>query len=283
MEEKIKILEEIYTNLHSSISYTIKYLKYNEPDKEKLFIKSFSDCVYLESDSPYPILFTLHNAFNNVFGYNKNFPEKWTPLLRSGTVRDWTLRIMDIGSLTRQSVTTMYKNEEFTNVIGLGVARAYLTSEESKLSGMRIILGKEVINQINIVKYDKVSFDCYYAECPHYMPHEEMPKTQKPVKLFFLPITINEEDNNLDLYELCWPVFDYSFSDTNSDIHSRIDALLGMKENFNEKSIRHFKKTAELILKSLIITCSLYPNEYNEAEVKEVIKELQKISETNFN
>lgn len=279
-EEKIQMLEDLYGNLQNSISAQLKWYKY--ADDDKLFVKSFSDCLYLESKSPFPILFALHNSFNNVFGYNTNFPEKKTPMLRSGTVRDWTLRIMDLGSLTRQPLDTMYKNEEYSNVIGSGVAEAYLTSEKSKLSGMRIILRKDTFDEIELNKYEKVSFSCFYADCPNFMTHEELPKTQKPVRLYFLPITENEKEEPADLFELCWPVFDYSWSKNKSDILTRIEALLRMRNNFNADSIRHLRKTAELILKALIISYSLYPDDFNREMVMKVISELQEISNTDF-
>ncbi|HTB07866.1 MAG TPA: hypothetical protein VK806_13010, partial [Bacteroidia bacterium] len=103
-EDKIKILSSIYMNLFSSISIQVKHIRELNPSID-IFIKSFSDSVYLESNEPYPILFALHYIYNVAFGYNMNFSpdEHYTPLIRSGTVRDWTLRIMDIGALTAQA------------------------------------------------------------------------------------------------------------------------------------------------------------------------------------
>ncbi len=279
IDEKINILESIYTNLFSSISGQLKQIRHNQIDSDKIFIKSFSDCIYLESNDPFALLFSLHSIFNVTFCYNGNFPEKYTPLLRSGVVKDWTLRFMDIGSLTRQPHDAFYNNDEFNNIVGLGITRAYLTSECSKLSGMRIIIGKEVIDQLNLIKYSEVSFDCYYCECINLFAHKDLPKTVKPVKLFFLPIEKNEEGKAIELFELCWPVFDYIWSNNNSDIHNAIDALFRIKNNFNEETKRHLKKTAELILKSLIITYTIFPEEYNSEDIKKVIKEIQIILE----
>ncbi|PIX36133.1 MAG: hypothetical protein COZ59_02765 [Bacteroidetes bacterium CG_4_8_14_3_um_filter_31_14] len=281
-DEKVKFLEDIYSILFSAISGQLTQIRQNQTESDKLFIKSFSDCVYLQTNDPYVLLFSLHNIYNVAFCYHRNIPENYTPLLRSGTVRDWTVKIMDIGSLATHNIDEMYGKDELANIVGLGITRAYLASEESKLSGMRIIVSKEVMDQLKLIKYNNVAFDCFYCECPNFFTHKDLPKSLKPVKLFFLPIEENEEGKKVDLFELCWPVFDYVWSNNNSDIHNSIDSIFMMQKDFDDKSLRHFKKTAELILKSLIITYTIFPNEYNSEDVSKVIKKLQVITDTQF-
>jgi hypothetical protein len=283
IEEKVKMLTSIYMNLFSSISSQIKIIQSNLALEEKLYIKSFSDCVYIEAKEPKSLLFTLHNIFNVAFGYNSNFSQKneYTPMLRSGTVKDWTMHFMDIGSITRQPIDKIYMNDEHNNPVGLGVARAYLTSEKTGLKGMRIIISKEVLDDLNLLKFDRVSFECFYIECDNLLKHDSLPKTLNSVKLFLAKTDgTDKEGNPIPLYELYWPVYSYSWSQNNSDIHTMIEEFFKMSVNFVPKEMPHYKSTAELLLKSLLITVALYPDEYKTEEVKTVITELQKISET---
>jgi hypothetical protein len=67
---------------------------------------------------------------------------------------------MDLGSLSRQPIENMYQNPEHNNPVGLGVAQAYFTSEKSNISGMRVLISKEVKEKISLIKYEKISFDC---------------------------------------------------------------------------------------------------------------------------
>lgn len=140
---KIKKLKSIYENLAANIAPIINEI--NNSSTSNIYIKSFSDCFYLESSDIHPILIAVNRLFNWTFGYYKNFSfeEEWTPLLRAGIVKDWTLRFKDIGAIVNDTVGE--------NPVGYGVARAYGVSEKSGLSGMRIIISPEVIADLNLL------------------------------------------------------------------------------------------------------------------------------------
>jgi hypothetical protein len=180
--EKIKILDDIYRNMFN-IAFSKKQISHLI--KEDFFIKSFSDCVYMETKDPVLLLYTIHTIFNFAFGFGSNFSEteQYRPLLRCGIVKDWTLRLMDIGSLSRQPLDKMFGNHEFQNPVGLGVARAFETSEKSNVSGMRIIISEEVVKDIKMIKYDGVPFECYFINCDNYL---KMYGSHEFSKLFFM-------------------------------------------------------------------------------------------------
>ena len=254
-ERKIKILEDIYRNMFHTASWPIGQI--NKSGNEKIFIKSFSDCLYLQSTDAFSVLFTLYNFFNKAFGFNHRMGnEPYTPLIRAGVVNDWTVEIMDAGSLARHGIDGIAQTKDHKNIVGLGVARAYGTSEQHRLSGMRIIISPEVLKEIALTKYEQVSFECNYFDCTNYLHDPQMPTSSKSVRFYLLPIRENENGEVVNLYELCWPVFKYEFSKYNSDIDILINELIKMELNFHGDSVRHLQKTAALIYKSLIITLS---------------------------
>lgn len=276
-EEKVKIFESIYMSLFASVSQTTKMMNRKE---HGLFIKSFSDSIFIETSTPMPLLFTLYNIFNINFCYYSNFAfeDQYTPLLRSGAAYDWTFKLMDTGSLSRQSIDVMHNNADFQNIVGLGVAKAYYVSEKSKLSGMRIILEPSVLKEVNLIKYDKVPFECYYTKCPNYLYDEKLQHDLKEINLFFTPVKINEEGKTVNYYEICWPVFTYGWNEHNSDIRTHILELYKMECNFEGDSMRHFNKTAEIIYKSLLITVQEFPGFFDPKSIEETILVLQHLS-----
>jgi hypothetical protein len=66
-EQKIQTLESIYSNLASSLLITIKEI--NSVITDKIFIKSFSVCFYLESTNLLALLFSCQRIFNDTFGF----------------------------------------------------------------------------------------------------------------------------------------------------------------------------------------------------------------------
>lgn len=266
-------------NLFNAVSGQLKVIRANQPADDKLYIKSFSDCIYLESTDPLSLLFSIHSIFNVVLGYNSNLDQEreYTPLLRAGIVKDWVLRFMDIGSLARQSSEHFYQNDEFNNPVGLGVARAYLTSEESDIAGMRIIISPEVIEALTLNKFEKVDFECYYVECPNLLRHSDLPKTQVPVKLFILPINTDQHGRPTKLYELCWPVYSYNWSRNDSDLPTMVEELFKMESHFSGGNLKHLNRTAELLVKALKITNELFDQKFKEDEFLRVITELEQL------
>jgi hypothetical protein len=277
-EQKIEMLENIYMNNFATASWAIKQI--NKKHSEKIFIKSYSDSIYLESDDPAAILFTIYNFFNKSFGYNALSPGKYTPLIRAGVVYDWTLRIMDTGSLSRHEIDEMPNNEEYKNVIGLGVARSYYTAEKSNLSGMRVIISPEVISKFDCQPFKKVSFECYTFTITNYLHDPLLKNSLQRLTLFLLPVRMDEKGQVINLYELCWPVFKYEFKEFNSDIDVLIQELVKMEDNFTGESIRHLKRTAELMHKSLLITLAEHQTEYPESFINWAIPQLTRLSGT---
>lgn len=238
--EKINILNSIYSNLASTILMTINEI--NHVINDKIYIKSFSDCFFLSSTNLLGLLYTCNRIFNDTFGFNTNVLDtaEYTPLLRGGIVKDWMVKFNDLSS--------MVNNIEGSNPVGLGVARAYYTSEKSKLSGMRIIISPEVILDLHLKAYNKNGFDCFLQEYSY---------KDVPAYLFFNKIEKNEANSSVELYELIWSeqvmsncTFEYLYQ------------LNKIRSNFTEESVRHYKKTAEVILKGLLLSdCQNCANE----------------------
>jgi len=231
-DQKINILNSIYSNLASGLLIIIKEI--NQVINDKIYIKSFSDSFYLESTNLLALIYSCSRIFNDTFGFYSNMPidSEYTPLIRGGLVKDWTVRFNDLGSIVN--------NQQGTNPVGLGVARAYWTSEKTKLSGMRLIISEEVISDLDLKKYSKNGFDCFIQEFSY---------NNLPTYLFFDKIEKNEDDCLVNLYELIWT--ESAMSNCTFDY---IKQLNNIKSNFNSKSIRHFKKTAEIVLKGLLTT-----------------------------
>lgn len=276
-KEKIEKLENTYMNCFATASWVIKQINLKYPGK--VFVKSYSDCIYIESEDIGAILCVIYNFFNKAFGYNINYPEsKYTPLIRAGVVYDWTLRIMDIGALSRHPIDEMPENEDYKNIIGLGVARSYYTAEKSNLSGMRIILSPEVAHRLNYETFNKVPFECYTFEITNYLHDPQLTNSTTNMKLFLLPIRADEKGQITNLYELCWPVFKYEFKEYNSDIDTLINELIKMERNFSGNTVRHLNRTAELMHKSLLITLAEHTKEYSDDFISRAIQELQRLS-----
>jgi hypothetical protein len=269
-EKKIEMLNSIFKNLQTTISTLLKLLKEKHDNKRELYVKSFSDSVFFQSDDSYTILFSLYNIFSTTFGYYTNFSyeEHCTVLLRAGVVKDWTLKIMDIGSLARNEIKKMPENEEFQNPIGLGVARAYFTSEKSGLSGMRVLISPEVLEGLNLIPFTEVSFECYFIEGENLLFSNKIPNDIQKVKIFFMPVRQNERGDIVNLYELCWPVYKYSWSENKTDIDVFVAELLKIEPEYKIENVRHLKRTAELLLKSFEIALAINPNAYTAKQIK---------------
>ena len=231
-DQKINILNSIYSNLASVLLITINEI--NRVIHEKIFIKSFSDCFYLESKNLLALLYSCERIFTDTFGFYSNLPSaaEYTPLIRGGLVKDWTVRFKDLGAIVN--------NEEGTNPIGLGVARAYWTSEKSTLSGMRLIISEEVIKDLFLKKFSQNGYDCFAQEFLY---------NSVPLTLFIDKITRNEDDCPVNLYELIWT--EQVMSNCTNEY---VTQLNNIQKKFDNRSMRHFKKTAEVILKGLLLS-----------------------------
>lgn len=230
--QKINILNSIYSNLGSGLLFTINEI--NDVINDKIFIKSFSDCFYLESKNLLALLYSCERIFNDTFGFYSDLPSdtEYTPLIRGGLVKDWTVRFKDLGAIVN--------NQDGTNPIGLGVARAYWTSEKSKLSGMRLIISDEVVKDLSLKKYSRNGYDCFAQEFSY---------NNVPLNLFIDKVTMNEDNCPINLYELIWTEQVMS-----NCTYEYVEQLKNIRKNFDNKSLRHFRKTAEIILKGLLLS-----------------------------
>ena len=245
IEQKEQILNSIYTNLATTLSITINEINRNITDT--IFIKSFSDCFYLESTNLLALLYSCQRIYNDTFGFYCNITDgsEYTSLIRGGIVKDWTIRFADLAGIVT--------NQQIINPVGLGVARAYWTSEKSKISGMRIIISNEVIADLQPKEVCKNGLVCLGTDFSY---------LGFVLPLFFNKININEENISVDLYELIWP-------DMSSGTYEYVSELNKIRNQFDNESFRHFNKTAEIILKGLIISDCQFsnPDAYKEYSI----------------
>ena len=228
-EEKLKILTSIYGNLAVQLQITVNEI--NSAITDKIFIKSFSDCFYMESTNLLALLYTTKQVFSGTLSFYVNTNE-YTPLIRGGIVKDWTVRFRDLAAVVN--------NQNDTNPVGLGVARAYWTSEKTHLSGMRIIISPEVIKDLKLDKHSQNNCDCY-VQTYHYRDIIRY--------LFLTHIPTNEDNCATDLYELIWT--EEVMSDCTFEY---VEQLKKMRTNFDNSSLRHYKRTAEIVLKGLLLS-----------------------------
>jgi hypothetical protein len=229
---KLNVLHSLYSNLATSFWVTIGEV--NRHYTDKVFIRSFSDCFYLDCSSIEPLLVAVHDIFNSAFGLYKNFSatDEKTPLLRCGIVKDWLVKFRDIAAIT--------SNGGEWNPVGKAVARAYETSEQSQLSGMRVLIAPEVIADLHVQQVTIQSFPCFAATILSY---------GIPIMRYFKQITTNEKGDPCKLYELLWP-----FGQVNDHAHEFIEILRKLQPTFPPKAARHFMQTARLFHDSYLIS-----------------------------
>lgn len=228
VSKKIKMLHSIYSNLATQFLFVINEI--NKLNDDKIYVRSFSDCFYLDCSLLEPLLIAIKGIYENAFGFYSNFTadEEQTPLLRCGIVKDWLIKFRDIGAIIN--------NTSELNPVGLAVARAYEVSEKSKLSGMRIIISPEVIKDLNVLHITIPEFKCYCKDIKAY---------NILIRHYFKHITINEANETIDLYELLWP-----FDRVNDYAPECIDIFKKIKGAFPEKFFRHFRQTVKLFIDS---------------------------------
>jgi hypothetical protein len=251
-EQKIKSLISIYESIAGSVSFNINLI--NENSRSKIFIRSFSDCFYLECWEVRPLFTALNRIFNDVFGCYSFFSikEERTPLLRCGIVKDWTIPFRDIGAMVNKTTEL--------NPVGLGVARAYWTSEKTSISGMRIIIAPEVMDDLEatgIVKENRK-----YNEVPIIENEIAMP-------YYFKHIESNEKNESVNLFELIW-----SYSGLHPCNFLYVDELEKLKVTFNDKTKRHLVGTAQILLDGLLLTDCRSASEFQYNIAVEKLKRL---------
>jgi len=249
--EKVNSLNSIYSNLATALIIHINEI--NDSIHDKIYIKSFSDCFYLESKNLKALLYTCSRIFNDTFGFYANITDtaEYTPLIRGGLVKDWVVHFNDLSS--------MVSHTEGTNPVGLGVARAYSTAEKSKLSGMRLLISKEVIDDLELKQCSRNGFNCFSIEFRNHFP----------IYLFFDKIEKNENNEPIEFFELIWP--EQAMAECTFEY---IEQLKKMRSFFPEEHIRHYQKTAEIILKGLLLTDCKQRANYANNEAKSFLESI---------
>jgi len=251
--QKLNILNAIYSNLAAQIMVDVNYC--NQNARDPIYIKSFSDCFYLESTEVNLILHAIKTIFRNAFTFygtdaDDNFG--YTALFRSGVTKNWTRKFADLAS--------MVNNNSTMNPVGLGVAEAYYISEKSFLSGMRIIINKSVFQDIPTTEI-RIDNQIYYK-------HSYVLNGAAYVS-YFKKIKRNEIFKKVDLYELIW-----TFDTMNTCTHDGIDTLKSIKHTFGKKQMRHYKQTAELLYHGLKLTnCNNAIGEHYDNQLADLSKE----------
>ncbi len=253
-QQKLKMLESIYTNLATQFMLAINEV--NKFNDEQIYIRSFSDCFYLDCTRPEPLLIAVKTIYEYVFGFYSSFTEaeERTPLLRCGIVKDWLIKFNDIGG--------MVNNTPELNPVGPAVARAYLVCEESCLSGMRIIVSPEVMADLNVLQVSIPEFKCFSKEMMTYTIMRNY---------YFKHVETNELEKAVELCEMLWPV--NKLDDTAFEC---IDILKKIKPSFplESKQRRHFDKTVQVFVNSLRMTSDSYYQKERYASSKEKLNQL---------
>lgn len=252
IDKKIEILHSIYSNIATHFSIAIKEI--NESFDDKIFIRSFSDCFYLECEKLEPIIIATNRIFNWTFGFYSNFSidEERTPLLRAGIVKDWTVSFKDIGAIIN--------NTSELNPVGLGVANAYYTSEKSNLSGMRIIISPEVFTDLNVQILANMPIDCFSLN---------ISENNISFPYYFRHIITDEKKEPTNLYEMIW-----SLDGMNDCTYDYINVLEKLKPTFKEESIRHFTETAKVLLAGLLLSDCESKNVNTFNDKKDILEKL---------
>lgn len=226
-DQKQHLLNSIYTNLATQFSMAI--MDVNRHSNSKVYMRSFSDCFYLDCSEIEPLLFAVEDVFSNCFGFYSNFTEdeERTPFLRCGIVKDWLIKFRDFGAIAMGT--------KELNPVGMAVARAYNVSEKSGLSGMQVILSPEVIADLDVLQVSLPNYPCFIKQFVRY--------GNVPIKYYFKHITSNERGAACDLYTLLW-----CYSRLNSHAYECVDLLRKVKRNFGGEAIRHFHKTVDLFI-----------------------------------
>ncbi len=253
-QHKLKMLNSIYTSLATQFMLVINDV--NKQYENKIYIRSFSDSFYLDCAAAEPLLVAVKTVYDYVFGFYSNFLEieERTPLLRCGIVKDWLIKFNDIGA--------MVSGTKELNPIGPAVARAYNTSEKSGLSGMRVIISPEVLEDLNLLQVSITEFPCFCIEVSPYNIR---------MTYHFKHHGINENGQPINIYEMLWPI-----TRLDSEPHDCIDTLTKIKTLYPTgcKAKRHFDQTVMLFIDSIRMVRSSYWDIENNSRHKQSLQKL---------
>lgn len=228
--QKTIMLTAIYSNIATAVKFAIGDSKLAGVSTLRAW--SFSDSVYLECDNAVALLHVCNQIFRDSFSYYANVPDEihYTPLLRGGMARGWSNRLIDISAFVNDTTGD--------NPVGEAIATAYGVGEKSRISGMRMILIDTIIKDLeSFPGYKQIDTTNSLIE---YHVHGI------PKYLYFRKINRNEvgcsKMKEHCLYELLWPVDSFG-----SCTFETVEVLKGIKPDFDERVIRHYKKTAGVL------------------------------------
>lgn len=163
---------------------------------------------------------------------------------RAGIVKDWVTYVSDIAFHATHKHIEGVDHISALNPIGLGVARAYQTSELSRISGMRIIISAEVIQDINpsinlingVEVYSRIA-NIYVGDTNNIQEYKHEFK--------FYKIDHNDNNEPTEFYELDW-------LSEHDNMLSGLDFFLDCKDFYDKNNHRHYKKTIEFLNKSIL-------------------------------
>lgn len=230
--QKSHRLNSLYSNVVTNVGMDIGHLNrtYGNPIKAW----SFSDCLYLQSDSIEMLVVAIERIFNNVFNLYTGFSltEEWTPMLRCGMAKGWIHEFRSFSSLVNGG--------EETTPVGPGVAHAFWTSEKSGISGMKIILTNEVIQDLRTTHLGTNPFE-------HVI--KEIASENVVLPYYFKRVTGGTKEKPVTLFELIWP-----FEAMGNTPWNFIDELEKLHATFDPNHLRHFTATAKLFRDALDIS-----------------------------
>lgn len=232
-DTKISILNSIFSDLASSVATAIEDT--NQLFTKKIFIRSFSDSIYLHCDELEPLIYATDKIFNAAFNMYSNFTQKeeYTPFIRAGIAKGWVVDFKDIGGIINKTGEV--------NPVGLGVVNAYETSEKSNLSGMRIILSMEVFNDLQANPIDTSNI--------HYKKEIDIFHSNVPTPYYLKQISEDRCGNPTHLYELIW-----SYQGMNTCTYDYVDKIKGIAPSIPDAAKKHLKATAQVLLDGLLLT-----------------------------
>ena len=97
-----------------------------------------------------------------------------------------------------------------------------------------------IISSLNIKQYSRNGYNCFVQEYTY---------NNTLLYLYLERVQTNEENSPVNLYELIWTETEMS-----SCTYDYVAHLKSIRKNFNDKSLRHFQKTAEVVLKGLLVS-----------------------------
>lgn len=225
-------LGSLYSSVITSVGISIGHL--NDSYGGRIKAWSFSDCMYLQCEVVDMLVVAISRIFNDTFTLygGSSLKDEWTPLLRCGIAKGWTHEFPSFSSMVNK------RNE--TTPVGPGVANAYWTSEKSGLSGMKVILAEDVIQDLRTT---------HLGSDPFERVGKEITSEGVVMPYFFKRVTGGSKEKPVTLFELLW-----SRDTMGNTPWDYIDELAKLRQTFKPKYLKHYVDTACLLRDSMDIS-----------------------------